>query len=198
MLLSLWRKLWNSQPNLSRREFPRENRNYSYRPSFDILEDRLVPAQSALGFSQLAPVGLTLAVRGTTALGQLQTAQQAFVTGLQPITCKLPGATNPIRVRVAENAPQTVLDLSRALGKMPGIQHKGGLRLRLLGNTNSGLVHTDLCEAVLTLAYSRGKRGTATITVAATDAHGVSVKITVQVTVTPLKPTAPSGSSTRS
>jgi hypothetical protein len=136
-------------------------------------------------------LGVTLGVRGTAALGQLQTAQQASVTGLQPLTCNPTGATNPIQVRVAENAPPTVLDLSGALGKMPGIQHKRGLRLRLLGNTNSGLVQTDLCETVLTLTYSRGKSGAATITVAATDAHGVSVKMTVQVTVAALKATPP-------
>jgi hypothetical protein len=198
MLVSLWRRLWNSQPNLSRPKCPREKRNHSHRPGFDVLEDRLAPAQSALGIPQLATPGLILGVGGTPALGQLEPANPAPVSGLQPITGKPPGATNPIQVRVTENAPATVLDLSAAFGAMTGIQHEDGLRLRLLGNTNSGLIRTDLCEAVLTLSYSRGRCGTATITVAATDADGVSVQTTIQITVSPPMSAAPRGTSARS
>jgi hypothetical protein len=145
-----------------------------------------------LGIPQLATAGFILGVRAAPAVGQLATTNTALVSGLQPITSKLPVGTIPIRVRVTENAPATVIDLSAAFGAMTGIQHQDGLQLRLLGNTNSGLVNTDLSESVLTLTYSRGKWGTATITVAATDADGVSVKITIQVTVSPLQP-APSG-----
>src|SRR5262245_9710814 len=188
MLLSLWRRLWNSQPNLSRRTLPWENRNHFYRPGFDVLEDRLVPAPSSLGVPQLATTGLILGVSATPALGQLATATLVPVSGLQPIPGNLPGATIPIRVRVTENAPETVIDLSAAFGAMTGIQHRDGLRLRLLGNTNAGLIRTELSEAVLTLTYTRGRCGTASITVAATDADGVSVQRTIQVTVSPPMP----------
>jgi hypothetical protein len=114
-------------------------------------------------------------------------------SGLQPITNKLPAGTKPIVVTVTENSPETVLDLGAAFDAMDGIQHQDGLRLRMVGNTNSGLVKTDLSEAALTLTYVEGKCGTATITVAATDADGVSVKATVQVTVSPPKTAATNG-----
>jgi hypothetical protein len=186
LLVLLWRLLGNRQRILSRRESIRESQNSTCQPGFDVLEDRLVPAQPGLGVPQLATAGLILGVRANPTLGQLPTAKPALVSGLQPITGKLSGGTIPIRVNVTENASPSVIDLSGAFGAMTGIQHKDGLRLRLLGNTNSGLLKTDLSEAVLTLTYSRGKWGTATITVAATDADGVSVKATVQVTVSPV------------
>jgi hypothetical protein len=110
--------------------------------------------------------------------------------GLQPITGQAPAGTKTIVVTVTENAPETVIDLGVAFGAMGGIQHQDGLRLRMVGNTNSGLVKTDLSEEMLTLTYTRGKYGTATIIVAATDADGVSAKATIQVTVSPLKPGA--------
>jgi hypothetical protein len=198
MLVLVWRRLWNSKLNLSRRRFPRQDRNHSHRPGFDVLEDRLVPTQSGLGVPQLATKGLILSAPGVSALGTLDTAKPPLVSGLQPIGGQLPGATTPIEVRVTENAPATVLDLSATFGAMPGIQHNDGLWLRLLGNTNSGLIRTDLSESVLTLTYSRGRCGTATITVAATDADGVSVQTTIQVTVSPLTPPASRGTLARS
>jgi hypothetical protein len=197
MLFSWWRRLWKRKTGRSRRKLSRENRHSSFRPGFDLLEDRLVPAQSGLVGSPLATVGLPLATPPTPALGQLEYVRPTVVTGLPASTPKPSGGTVPIRVRVKENAPQTAIDLSAAFRAMTGIQHKNGLRLRLLGNTNSGLIKTDLSEAVLTLTYTRGKCGTATITVAATDADGVSVKATVQVTVTPPMPAAPRGTPAR-
>jgi hypothetical protein len=145
----------------------------------------------------LATAGLTLGTHAKAALGRLECAKQTAVSGLVAITRKAAGATVPIRVRVKENSPNTLIDLSAAFRAMTGIRHKDGLRLRLLGNTNSGLIKTDLSEAVLTLTYSRGKCGTATITVSATDADGVSVKTTVQVTVSPLKLAGPRGTPAR-
>jgi hypothetical protein len=94
--------------------------------------------------------------------------------------------TNQIRVTVVENSPETVIDLGAVFGAMSGIHHEDGLQLSMLGNTNSHLVTTDLSEAALTLTYARGKYGTATITVGATDADGVSVQETILVTVRPL------------
>jgi hypothetical protein len=89
---------------------------------------------------------------------------------------------------VFENASESVMNLGVAFGAVAGLQHGDGLKLSILGNTNRGLVRTDLSEAVLTLTYARGKSGTATITVCATDADGVSVKQTLVVTVRPPTP----------
>ena len=106
-----------------------------------------------------------------------------------------PGGTTPIRVTVNENSSATVINLGAAFRAVSGLQHGDGLKLSILGNTNSGLVKPGLSEAALTLTYAKGKCGTATITVCATDADGVSVKQTLLVTVRPLiaaVPPAPS------
>jgi hypothetical protein len=94
-------------------------------------------------------------------------------------------------VTVNENSSATVINLGAAFGAVSGLQHGDGLRLSILGNTNSALVKTDLSEAALTLTYAQGRYGTATITVCATDADGVSVKQTFLVTVRPLLPAGP-------
>jgi hypothetical protein len=91
-------------------------------------------------------------------------------------------------VTVAQNTPETVIDMSTVFGAMRGLQQGSGLRFAILGNTNSRLVQTDLSEAALTLTYARGQCGTATITVGATDADGVSVQRDLVVTVSPLSP----------
>jgi hypothetical protein len=85
-----------------------------------------------------------------------------------------------------ENSPETVIDLGPIFGAMTSINHEDGLQLSMVGNTNSRLVRTDLSGADLTLTYAPGKYGTATITVGATDADGVSVQETILVTVRPL------------
>jgi hypothetical protein len=72
-----------------------------------------------------------------------------------------------------------------------GLRHDDGLKLSILGNTNSGLVKPTLSEAALSLSYTQGKYGSATITVCANDVDGVSVKQTVMVTVRPLIPAGP-------
>jgi hypothetical protein len=94
---------------------------------------------------------------------------------------------------VPVDSPETVLDLGAVFRSKVGIQHEGGLRLELLGNTNSALVQTDLSEAALTFTYARGKCGTATITVSATDGDGVSVQEAVVVMVGPQKLPGPGG-----
>jgi hypothetical protein len=101
----------------------------------------------------------------------------------------MPGGTTPIRVAVSQNSPATVVDLGPVFAAMPGIQHEDGLQLAIRGNTNSRLVMAELSEAALTLSYTRGQYGTATITVNATDVDGVSVQQTVMVTVRPPSPT---------
>jgi hypothetical protein len=107
------------------------------------------------------------------------------LSGLPQPGSKPPAGAAPIPVTVAQNSSETVIDLGAAFATVSGIQHADGLKLAILGNTNSALVKTDLSEASLTLTYAPGKCGTATITVAATDADGVSVKQTILVTVQP-------------
>jgi hypothetical protein len=94
-----------------------------------------------------------------------------------------------------ENSPETVIDLGAVFAEVSSIQHQDGLQLALLGNTNAGLVKTDLSEKELTLTYTASKYGTATIIVAATDAEGVSVQENILVMVLPLNPTNTGGSS---
>jgi hypothetical protein len=109
-----------------------------------------------------------------------------LVSGLPQPGSNQPVGSTPIRVTVGQNAPETVIDLRAAFGAMGGTQSGVGLKLSILGNTNFGLVKTDLSGAALTLTYAAGKSGTATITVAATNADGVSMKQTIQITVVPL------------
>jgi hypothetical protein len=99
-------------------------------------------------------------------------------------------------VTVNENSPKTVIDLGFVFAQMSGIQHDDGLQMSLLGNTNPALVKTDLSEEELTLTYTPSKCGTATVSVGATDADGVSVRENILVTVLPLSPTNTGGSST--
>jgi hypothetical protein len=99
-----------------------------------------------------------------------------------------PGGVAPICVTVDQNAPETVLNLGPVFAAMPGLQHDDGLRLTILSNTNSGLVGPDLSGSSLTLTYTQGQYGTATITVNATDVDLVSVQQTVVVTVRPPSP----------
>jgi hypothetical protein len=109
----------------------------------------------------------------------------AALSGLPHPGSKPVVVTRPIRVTVAENSSETVIDLGAAFAAVSGLQHGDGLKLSVLRNTNPGLVSTDLSEAALTLTYARGKYGRATITVCATDADGVSAKRTIVVTVLP-------------
>jgi hypothetical protein len=107
---------------------------------------------------------------------------------LQPTGGKLAAASNQMRLTIDENSPASVIQLGAVFAAMSDIHPKDGLQLSILRNTNSGLVKTDLSGADLTLSYSRGKHGTATITVGATDADGVSVREIILVTVRPLRP----------
>jgi hypothetical protein len=110
--------------------------------------------------------------------------------GLQPIGSQPAGAgVNEMQVTVKENSPATVIDLGGVFAGVSGIQHEEELQLSLLGNTNAGLVKTDLSDEELTLTYTPAQWGSATIMVGATDADGVSVQENILVTVLP--PTAP-------
>jgi hypothetical protein len=169
MFKALWRKLRKASSVLPRDKCPRRGRPLGYRPELEPLEGRALPAILSGGLFALPPMP-----------GPVSVPQQ--------VGSPLPGATDPVRVTVPQGAPETVIDLGAVFGAVQGIQHGDGLRLSLLGNTNAGLVRTDLSEASLTLSYTRGQFGTATITVGATDADGVSVRQTLLVTVVPLSP----------
>jgi hypothetical protein len=162
MFRALWRRLWNGD-----RVIPANPRR-TYRPWLESLEDRALPALSGGGL--IAPP-----------------VSCAFRLPLQGIG-QLPGGTAPIQVTVAENAPATVIDLGPVFASVRGLQYQDGLRLSVLGNTNSALVRTELSDSALTLSYTRGRCGTAAIAVCATDADGVSVQQTLMVTVRPLTP----------
>jgi hypothetical protein len=140
----------------------------SCRPRLEPLEDRMMPALTG-GLLAIHPL--------------LSVASPAAASTRS-------GSPTPICVTVAENSPATVIDLSAVYASVSGLQHDDGLKFSVLGNTNPGLVKTNLSEATLTLTYAQGKSGTATITVCATDADGVSVKRTILVTVRPLNPAA--------
>jgi hypothetical protein len=105
------------------------------------------------------------------------------VTRLEPV-----GGVKPISVTVPAGSSQTVLDLGRAFAGVGGLRLKDGLKLSVLGNTNSALVTTKLSESALTLSYIPKMWGTATITVGATDADGVSVQTALLVRVLPVSP----------
>jgi hypothetical protein len=132
----------------------------------EALEDRMLPALAAGGALHIAPV-------------------PGVVSGPQPIDLPLPPGTSPIPVTVASNSPPIVIDLGRIFAAVTGIRQGNGLKLSTLGNTNSGMVRTDLSKMALTLTFAPRKSGTATITVGATDSDGVSVQRTLLVTVTP-------------
>jgi hypothetical protein len=169
MFFSLVHKVWNSSAGPSRKRRRIEARHVSYRPQLEALEDRLLPALGVGAIPGPIPVSLTW--------------------NLQQTGGNLPAASNQMRVTTNENSAATVLALGAVFAAMSEIHAKDGLRLSILGNTNSGLVKTDLSGADLTLTYTRGKNGTATITVGATDTDGVSAREIILVTVRPLAPT---------
>jgi hypothetical protein len=112
---------------------------------------------------------------------------------LQQTGSSAPAGSTRLHVTVSQNASETVLDLGPVFAAVPGLQHDAGLHLTVLGNTNGRLVTPDLSGSALTLTYTPGLSGTATITVNATDADGVCAQQTVVVTVSPLRPVVGAG-----
>jgi hypothetical protein len=185
MFFSLWRRPWSSSgPSRGRRSLGA--RTVSFRPQLDPLEDRLLPAPGPGGAFGLTAGGLASGAFAT--LQVVTAAGPAPVTGLQQTGGKPLAAPNPMKVTVPESSTPTVIPLGAVFAAMGGIHAKDGLQLSILGNTSPGLVKTDLSGADLTLTYARGKCGTATITVSATDIDGVSVRQTILVTVSPWQP----------
>jgi hypothetical protein len=185
MFFSLWRRLRSSSSGPSRRKRCLGVRQVSFRPQLDPLEDRLLPAPVAAGILTLDSGPSTLQQAAAAPLpGAVIDLQQ---TGLTP-----PAASNQMKVTLNENSAANVVPLGAVFAAMSDIHPKDGLQLSILGNTNPGLVTTDLSGADLSLTCAPGKLGTATITVGAIDADGVSVRETIIVTVRPLQsaPTA--------
>jgi len=171
MFLSLCRRLCVPMTVPSGGGYSRGGQNPCCRPQLEALEERTLP--SGWAGAVLASSPIPAGARGLPQPGGMP--QQG---------------TTPICVTVVQDSPETVIDLGAAFATVRGLQHGDGLKLSILGNTNSGLVSTDLSEAALTLSYARGKCGAATITVCATDADGVSAKQAFLVTVRPSQPPA--------
>jgi hypothetical protein len=169
MLEALWRRWWHGTSARSRRNGRSGESPLAYRPQIEALEGRDLPALLGGALVALAPV-----------VDAVSMPQQPG----RPVA----GGSSSLSVTVSQNAPETVLDLGPAFAAIQGLQHKAGLQLSILGNTNARLVTPDLSGSALTLTYTRGLYGSATITVNATDADRVCAQLTVAVTVRPLRP----------
>jgi len=190
MFFSLWGRVRNSMGGLRGGNRRPARCRPPYRPRLDPLEDRIVPTLASGASHVFTGAPLTASVGSHAPPHQMQVTAPAAGSSLLIGSGQSSTGTNEITVTVMENSPDTVIDLGAVFGAMPGIHHEDGLQLSMLGNTNSRLVRTDLSDTDLTLTYARGKYGTATITVGATDADGVSVRETILVTVRP-RPPAP-------
>jgi hypothetical protein len=199
MLISLWRRMRKSDPTSFRGNELPIGRHPSFRPQFEALEDRMVPARLTYGVLPLTGAGTISAALAPRPPQTKGIAASGALSYLQPIGSHLPGSSvNEMQVTVRENSPATVIDLGLVFAEMSGIQHEDGLQMSLLGNTNPGLVKTDLSEGELGLTYTPSKTGKATIIVGATDADGVSVREDILVTVLPLPPANTGGPSSAS
>ena len=196
MHISLWRRMWKTDPSSIRGNQLPKGRCPSFHPQLEALEDRRVPAPLRYGVLPLNPPGSNPHASAHSLLRQENSGESGALGGLQPIGSQSAGAgVGEMDVTVKENSPETVIDLGYVFAQMSGIQHDDGLQMSLLGNTNPGLVSTDLSEDELSLTYTPSKCGTATISVGATDADGVSVRENILVTVLPVPSTSTCGSS---
>jgi hypothetical protein len=162
-------------------------RPVSCRPQLDPLEDRLLPATGPVGALGISAGGLIASPFATLRV------VAAAETGLPPTGGKPPAAPSQMWVTVEESSAASVIKLGAVFAARKDIHPRDGLQLSILANTSPGLVKTDLSGADLTLTYARGRTGTATITVGATDGDGVSVRETILVTVRPRQPGATIG-----
>ena len=189
MLVSLWRRMRKSAPTSFRGDELPKSRRPSFRPQFEALEDRMVPGRLKYGLPALTPEGTSSAAVAPLSRQQGSIATSGALSGLQPIGSQATGAgVNEMQVTVRENSPATVIDLESVFAGVTGIQPEE-LQMSLLGNTNAGLVKTDLSDGELTLTYTPSQYGTATIMVGATEPDGASVRENILVTVLPLPAT---------
>jgi len=196
MHISLWRRMRKNNPSsFHENELPK-GRCPSFRPQLEALEDRRVLTRMGYGLLPLDIGGSNHHAFAHSPRRQESNGESGALGGLQPMGSQSAGAgVGEMDVTVKENSPETVIDLGYVFAQMSGIQHDDGLQMSLLGNTNPGLVSTDLSEDELSLTYTPSKCGTATISVGATDADGVSVRENILVTVLPVPSTSTCGSS---
>jgi hypothetical protein len=159
MALRIWRWLrqTNSRPGGAKRH-PTAGTPV-FRPRLDALEERMLPTPWAGGI-----------------------AGAAAVSSPSPPAATL-GGSQQVEVAVQEDAGSSVIDLSTVLANWQGMQQGRGLRLSIVDNTNRTLVNARLVESELTLTYTRGQQGSATVTVGATNAAGVSVQVKFAIVV---------------
>ena len=196
MHISLWRRMRKSNSSsFHGNELPKGGCP-SFRPQLEALEDRRMLARLSYGVLPLNSGESNHHSFAHSLRRQESNGESGALGGLQPMGSQSAGAgVGEMDVTVKENSPETVIDLGYVFAQMSGIQHDDGLQMSLLGNTNPGLVSTDLSEDELSLTYTPSKCGTATISVGATDADGVSVRENILVTVLPVPSTNTCGSS---
>jgi hypothetical protein len=112
--------------------------------------------------------------------------EDVFTVTVNP-TDDPPVVANPISsVAADEDDPDTIIDISNVFDDpdFPG----DTLVFSVTGNTNTGMVTTNIVDGELTLSYVSDQYGTAEVTVRATDQNGagVSVEDTFTVTVAPV------------
>jgi len=176
MFNSLWRTLRKNYLGPSGGEKLSTERHASSRPQLEALEDRVMPT--------LLP-GVAPPIASPTP-PPAAIAYSGSFSNLQTLTAPPAGSANQMTVTVAENSPESVINMDLVFAEMIGLQHQDGLQFSLLCNTNTSLVKTDLSESDLTLQYAPGQYGLSTVTVGATDADGVSMQESILVTVVPV------------
>ena len=191
MLNSLWRRLMKCNPISSKGNDLPNGRRPFFRPKLEALEDRTLPAPFVYGMLPVAVEGTPFGVYAPPPYEPIAIPTAGDLGGLEPMDnepSSMPASQ--MSMMIMENSPQTVIDLDPIFTEMSGLHPEDGLQLSLLGNTNPGLVKSDLSGGELTLAYTPSQCGTATITVGGTDADGVCEQENIVVTVVPLPPTA--------
>jgi hypothetical protein len=168
MVLHFWRRWFDD--NLSTTQAKRRvdgSAARSSRPLLEQLEARWLPAPL---------IGPLLGAHAGAALGSAGHVGQAR-----------PGSAAGIQVDVTvpRNSGDSVYDLSQVLAGWEGWGYQVPPRISVVGNTNRGLVTTRLTDTELRLTFTPGQSGTARVTVALTDAAGVSTQITFVITVLP-------------
>ena len=119
-------------------------------------------------------------IRSTNQTGAL--LEKTFTISVTDVNDQ-PFVAHPVRnVVVNEDAADTALDLS---GVFDDSDSGDSLVLTLTGNTNAGLVTTDVADEQLTLVYAADQNGTAKITVRATDLSDSWIEDTFTVMVNP-------------
>jgi len=109
--------------------------------------------------------------------------EDVFTVTVNPVN-DAPTVANPIAdVNVNEDAADALIDLS---GVFADVDPGDSLTLSLEGNTNTGLVTTNLVGDQLTLSYAADQFGTADITIRAMDLQGDWVEDVFTVTVNPV------------